>query len=282
MKKEFGWVVDPQIVSCKKFIAGSDQIWTFLKPDYTLRRFPSSVCKLSYAASADWDFIKNQPGTLYSLTDALQDFKAISVREEIGKKLVSSLVPSKEIFVTLDPALLLSSKDYLHLVDDNIYFQQPTLFAYFVNITAPEQLYIDLLEVIARKNKLKIAIGGIQGAEEFIPKKYYIPLPPENFIKAFHEAKMVVTNSFHGTLFSLVFHHRFATIEQVEKPGRNQNRRLHELLEKFDLGNRCLSIDKLSYLESLLAEEINWNIFDLKLEKFKEFSLKWLKENLGN
>lgn len=266
---------------CFVYVAGSDQIWTIWTDVVSLVNVPKGTVRISYAASADWYTCRNSPEWRAEAKSRLKTFDAISVRERAGQQLLQELLPGKEIFHAIDPVMLLTKSDYEALIPAKPFFERPTLFVYLLNIQQPEDLRLEQYEAIAQALGLELKMLGIQGAERYIPDCYALYLSPEDFLRAYRDARYVVTNSFHGTVFTLLFEKPFLSIRQEDRPGANQNTRQKELLERFGLECRRISANQLQNQGvALLREPINWcNVRDA-ITPWRLASLDWLKKSL--
>ena len=99
---------------------------------------------------------------------------------------------------------------------------------------------------------------------------------PYEFISLLKNAEYVVTNSFHGTVFSIVFNKRFWTI-----PHTTRGSRMVDLLNKFELSGRIVH-DLSEFMSKDYNGEIDYNVVNTLLEKEREKSMKWLLEALNS
>lgn len=191
-------------------IVGSDQVWrpyySPCQPNYFLDFLPhnSKIRRISYAASFggdDWSEWSNK--LTEQCASLLQKFDAVSVREQSGIRLCNEHFNVKATQV-LDPTMLLDKEDYLAVIGKP---QQSrgTLFNYVLD-RSDEKQYI-IRKISERTNKktfdsmpeLDDSVYNLYGD---IEKAVYPPV--EKWLSAFVEADMVVTDSFHGTVFSII------------------------------------------------------------------------------
>lgn len=263
------------------YIAGSDQIWTNLTNRVLLSEVPSRAVRISYAASADWKICENSSEWRVKARQRLKDFDAISVREQAGVKLLSEIFPDRKIFHAIDPVMLLTGADYQTLAMSRAIFSRPTLFVYLLNIRTESDLQIEHYEVLARELGCELKILGIQEAERYIPEKYVLYLSPEAFLSAYRDARYIVTNSFHGTVFALLFEKSFLSIKQIDLPRANQNTRQKELLERFGLESRRIPADQLQIQGvALLNSAVDWGSVRDVMTTWRLASIDWLKRVL--
>ena len=275
-------IIEKQAANCKKYLAGSDQIWTECDSDAFLTSIQKSDAqKIAYAVSADWQLCGDDPRWLSEAGAALSSFRHISLREKLGCEICKKLLPDMDITQTLDPVLLLTRDDYSMLVSELPVFRKKTLFCYLLNIQSTEALPVAQLAKLASKWDMQLRICGIQGAELFIPEKYQLLLSPEDFIKCFRDAVFVITNSFHGCLFALLFQCPFLCLKQEPRKIGNQNLRQQELLEWLNLEDRHISRDNLDGIIDMLRKNLDWQSINEKISMRRIQSFQWLTKSLG-
>ena len=153
--------------------------------------------------------------------------------------------------MVLDPTLLLNKKEWQEVANYGLCPQERYLLLYVVTIK-PCKYAIDLAERIAKEKGLRI-VRLFRSAATYDAKSSMINLPeagPSDFVGLLEKADFVVTNSFHGTVFSINFQVPFYTII---KSGKNTNSRLHSVLEKLKMQNRLLTIG------AAFPEKDQWN-----------------------
>lgn len=229
--------------------SGSDQVWNSFDadifPELFFLPFMKSQKRNSFSASFGFTEIPNSK-FLPQYSNALKKMNAISVREESGKDLIQSLV-QKEVEVLLDPTFLLSREAWLALAKECLYKpKKKYMLIFFLGPISSE--YRNLINNINRKYKFETV-----ELNNFSNENLY-KIPPEEFLDLFSDASCVVTDSFHGTVFSIIFQIPFFVVDRVSEMG-SMNTRVINLLSKFELSDRyigdvadyatdsCLSID---------------------------------------
>ena len=252
-------------------ICGSDQVWN---PELTLE---SQLCylldipdrkdmlRIAYAASIGRSFINES--MLEDFSRCLKKFDAISLREKSAITLIKSLA-EKDISSVLDPTLLLTMEQWTPLCAD-VDINEPYLLVY--SFGSPSRLK-KLAEQIAEERGLKIV--------SFHKKRHYrneacrVPnAGPREFLGLFSKAQFVITNSFHGTAFSIIFKKAFFCMSTNDKGSR-----LRDLLDSLDLGDRLVS-DR-SSKNATLGGEIDYIQVEDKLRILREKSIAYLKSAL--
>lgn len=265
------------IKECKgKFdavIVGSDQVW---RPDYVpnIENFyldfvkNKNILKIAYAASFGsgnpcyTDSQKQECGKL------LEQFNEVSVREESGIAIIHNFdwKPQTPPKTVLDPTMLLTITDYSSLLPI-----QKNRNKYLLSYVLDKNTEVKrLIEVMC--SKLEINDYCVIDTSKLMQPDYKIP-SVETWLGAIMNAEYVITDSFHGTVFSIIFNKPFIVFENK---GRGSDRFI-TLLKYFGLENRLVShacdLNKLS-------SEIDWIRVNHILSKERETSLNFLSEAL--
>lgn len=234
------------------YIAGSDQVWNpyGLKNNRYLYFLPftkEGVIKISFAASFG---VTDYPSKLIlNIGQLLKNFDGISVRETSGLHILDK-VGIKGGTVMPDPTLLLNKNEYTKIIEGRYDRQKYDYFFYVLqkNQRTIQQIHSRLKRnyknKIAHTNKIRFATMGI-----------------ENWLSHINNSRFVVTNSFHGVVFSIIFHKSFVVLP-IEGNLKGMNDRIFTLLKKFDLVNRILMQDDERNIDEILEKEINWNYVD--------------------
>jgi hypothetical protein len=249
------------------FIAGSDQIWNPInhgKPADFLN-FTKSNKKISFAPSFGISKIPSQYKKNYKKW--LSDFAHLSVREKEGVNIIRELI-GKHAELLVDPTMLLDIEKWKLLSKKS---ENKPMKKYILVYVLGDKTY-QMKKMIKKIKKDKnMDVVKIADIEE---KKYYIEGPRE-FINYFEDAEIVLTDSFHGAIFSILFEKPFVIYDRIGGFS-SMNSRINTLLNKFNF-------------ESRLAEKINEkDIFTIDfshvesiLEKERKKSIKYLKKALN-
>lgn len=259
-------------------ITGSDQIWNAGCLDfswvYILHNIKAQK-KIAYAPSIGSYIYDGKNKNIFQ--KCVEDYDFISVRENLGKKQISSILPKKEVAVVPDPTLLLSKEQYeTSLSMSKINFSSKYIFLYMINM---EYSYIELAVKISKKLGLKI-ITVISSPESFRLLQYpcikFIKNEsPIDFLNYINNAELVLANSFHGTVFSILFKKNFFALCNLSKDSR-----INTLLENLDLKQRAIDIQ--NFDETFLKKPINYDAVEKKLTKYSEIGKEFLKNSLLN
>lgn len=195
-------------------IYGSDQIWnpliTHNIPEYWGKGKLSSIGKISYSASAG--NLKNLDSlSQKEITEYLKNFENISVREENLRNYLQKFTKNN-IYITCDPVILNPKEDWIRLCIENecksnILTKDKYIFVY--NLTC-EKIIEDLAEQVRQATGYKIIEfrGGVCIDDRKYPERESSKSPID-FVNAIRNAAFVVTSSFHGLAFSLIFGKKF-------------------------------------------------------------------------
>ena len=252
-------------------IVGSDQCW---RPMYSPNIYTyyldflkdnKEIKKLAYAASFgtdQWEYTEEQTVRCKKL---IQQFDLVTVREKAAVNLVTEKLNKDAEFV-LDPTLLLSKEDYIEL---------------FVGKNLPDNkgIYTYILDDSDWKTQVVETAKETLGLPQFSNQhnKHTVnneKIPSiESWIKGFADADFVVTDSFHGTVFSIIFNKPFISLVNVSRGAS----RFESILGEFDLMQRLASDFDQQYIEALIEEAIAYDGVNQKLDALRSHSKEVLK-----
>jgi len=252
------------------YIVGSDQVWNpthigGYDPAYYLEFARAGSKKISYAASVGTDYIN--PKYQDKMKKALHSFTAISVRERSIQEQVSAL-SGKPVELVLDPTLLLSREDYDEIkVKSRI--KEPYILLYMIEKNP---------QVISLANKLSVSLGmpviqrrPIKGLVNELPPFY--TADAGEFLGLIEGASYVISNSFHGTVFSIIYGKPFVSMLHSDTGSR-----VVDLLTELGLESHILY--DLADFEGYSMFKMDNDVVSKKLEKLKQASLDFLKKSL--
>jgi len=259
------------------YVSGSDQVWNpkYLKEDttYLLDFAPLKSKRISYASSFGNSYFDQQYAALYK--KHLSAFTHISVREDSGIKIVRDLT-NKHSQHVLDPSLLLTSKEWAKLAT-NPKVKHKYILCYFLGYTFNPQPYADILAKYIKKitgYKLIFITPDIYKVFDPTIRTIY-DAGPKEFLGWFANAEIILTSSFHGTSFSVIFNKPFFSLID-NKP--NLDCRQKSLLMKLNLNNQLISIN--SPLPDLSHLNINYDSVNKLLDIERKKSLDFLSNAL--
>ncbi|SHK89494.1 polysaccharide pyruvyl transferase family protein [Fibrobacter sp. UWB12] len=261
----FNWLCNHDF-SDSFFVFGSDQVWrkemspdimtffgSFLKDD---------VPRIAYAASFGVDYWQFSTDETKKIIPLLKKFRAISVREESAVRLLAEHGVDSQL--VLDPTMLLKADDYAHLESEVScdYAKANHIFVYCLDEHLNQKDVLCQLEQTLNVPLLLLNEKNLQ---------------VDMWLSALRTAEYVITDSFHGTVFSILFHKKFIVVAN-EYRGLT---RLQSLLKMFGLENRLIMSFEDFDCEKLDAE-IDYKSVDVILNQEREKSLTFLSESLSS
>ena len=234
------------------FLVGSDQVWNPCYRDMSDVRFLQFAPPYKRIAISPSFGVSEIPGNLTEkYKEKLNGFASISVRETSGQKIIEDLT-GKKVSVLIDPTLMFSAEEW------DIISRKPKNFN--------EKEYILTYFLGGKSKKTENAISNMAKTEnvkvvnlfEITDSNSYVYGPSE-FLWLIKNAKFVWTDSFHGTVFSIIYNKAFRTLARSEN-GFSSDSRVLNLLEKLgietDSTGRTLSYNKLAVQKKLKSEQM--------------------------
>ena len=262
---------------CRVLIAGSDQIWNprWVVPNDIETVFlgfaPEGCKRISYAASfsvSEWGVRgRNEAARL------LKEFDVISVREESGVRIVKE-ISGRNAQQALDPTLLHTRDYYERLIPgDGRAVKMEYIFKYVINgwTDNPQETHLISLcrqyfHGLSVVNETDVTFVGLR-------KRVDVP----GWLRRIRDAKFVVTNSFHGLVFSLIFNRPFVVVA-LTGANAGMNERVDSLLKLLGLKSRMCGVDVSDkMLCDILAAPIDWGRVNATLVNEREKSLNFLE-----
>lgn len=249
------------------YVIGSDTLWA-IENEYFNKNinlylgalFPSKK-SITYAVSAGNTSFEQFWG-IPDITQKLERLKAISVRDKYTYELVGEKYGYEKINMVLDPTLLLDKDDYKE-------FSKSILDAEYILIYTFSEPSLEEWNEI-RKCSVDLGLDIITYGR-ISNKTKWISADPASFISYFMNARYIITDTFHGTIFSMIFHQNFIVL------NRNKQK-VVELLKQFNLSNRMINDSR--KIKKIICQSIVYDEFEELREKFKCESLQYLKTNL--
>ncbi len=267
------------------YIVGSDQCW---RPKYNgsflLEMFLSfaekqeNVKRISYAASFGTDTWEMSPKTTHKCARLAKKFDLITVREDTGVNLCNEYLGVNAIHA-LDPTLLLDKEDYIKLITAEKEPKSPgTFFYYILDLSEEKRMLIEFFE---KKTGLVPFTIFPKYQEEYRTKDHVknhiedcVYPSVTSWLRAFMDAEMILVDSFHGMIFSIIFNKPFWVIGN-SKRGMS---RFSSLLKMFKLEERL--IENCEILDDKIDKDINWDKVNCILSTQKRYCVDLLMNQL--
>lgn len=258
------------------YVVGSDQVWREeYAPDILdsfLRYLPKNdeSIRISYAASFGTTELPISKDKLPECVGLAKKFKAISVREKSAIGLVNEHFGLDAVHV-LDPTLLLDANDYHSIVKDNM-FGRKQVVSYILDKSEEKTKIVQTLSTMLDAGLLNLTDYPLN--EEGRKQPYSV----ENWLAAISNAEFIVTDSFHGCVFSIIFNKPFIVIANR---GRGIERFL-SILELLGLEERLVFSysDAQEKIQKCLCAPVDDKVL-AKLVQAKDKSIKFLSEHLS-
>lgn len=275
-------IIEKDTVNVDAIVVGSDQVWRkgftgstiidyFLNFLKTLR-----VKRIAYAASFgsdEWELTDEETS---KCSDLAKKFKLITVREDCGVSFCQKYLQVNATHV-LDPTMLLEKNDYIRLIkQDAVQKTDGNLFYYILDETLEKKEFVDKVALVfnlipfTRMPKLKTSF------KSYFPfdydERYCFP-SVASWLSGFVDADVIVTDSFHGCVFSIIFNKPFYVFTNKERGLA----RFTSLLRLFDLESRMIDTTD---IPSISEKPIDWDKVNEILEAKGKMSISLLMNSL--
>lgn len=258
-------------------LVGSDQLWlpvNVVADYYTLNWVPDNINKISYSTSFGVSSIPEKYNEKYKLF--LRRIDHLSIREDSGVKLAKEIAGVTGKLVC-DPTLLLTKEEWEKEASKERKYDEKYILCYFLGSNIEHRKFAERL-----KEKTGLKIVSLNHADEYV--KYsdefcdYAPfdIGPREWISLVKNAEYVLTDSFHGTVFSLIFNKKFYCFRRYSSNATGStNSRLDSILKIAEVNNERI-LTGLEDVEDVLKYDIDFEKVNKNLDKFREDSKKWL------
>lgn len=263
------------------FVTGSDQIWN---PEFWSNRLlgvfgllfvARGKRTLSYAASIGSE--QATAGKEDVFRAILEKLDYVSVREATAQTCLQPLT-DKPVRVVADPTLLLEPSDWVGVAAER-QVDTPYMFAYFLEEITKHTVQ---LHTVAEQLSLPVYCISTEKEQYIRPEQdcQICDAGPREFLSYIRNADMIVTNSFHGVVFSVVFQKPFWVVKRYRDNDRAcANNRITDFLRMLELKDRLLEDDEIPNIEQL-RRPIDYDRVLKRIENLRADSLAWLKDAL--
>lgn len=262
-------------------ITGSDQVWNVAIADSDDAYFlpwVKEARKGAYAPSFGAKNPEKYASNPEKYGDYLRTFEYLSVREENGRKWIKNLT-GKDVPVLLDPTLLLQAADYERIAMHELHVPEKYIFYY-----APghSRQINKLVRQISKRYQMPVIAFN---ARSFVTKGmffYGFRLPniesPDAYLKLIANASLVITTSFHGTIFSTIFRKSFWTIKNGGMFGDDD--RVHTLVNQLGIQERVIPIEYDPQKDYF--EQPNYGVYEDRIKPLQNKAYQYLREILDS
>ena len=262
------------------YITGSDQVWFYMDnlPNmqaYFLQFGDKNIKRISYAPSIG--SISFPEEKKQRLKDYLSTFNAISVREKSSMAIVEEA--GYQVSQVVDPTLLLSARDYISTFPGKK-DRQPYIFIYSLNYFSNEDIAWDCIKNYAVQHGLKIVVtpsSGYLPTKELFEGVEYEYATICEWLNNIKNAQLVITPSYHGIIFSILFHKKFI-FTPLKGWMEKSNNRVTDLLDDMVLQQQIWYDQKT--IDEYMSMAVNWEDVDKAIETKRVKSAFYLQNSL--
>lgn len=276
-KKELG---DSCEENYSAVLVGSDQLWlpgNIAADYYTLNFVPSTVNSIAYSTSFGQSSLPKDSEKKAEVF--LKKIKHIGVREESGQKLIKKIA-HRNVPVVCDPTLLFDGEEWMDIQQKEAIIKEPYIFCYFLGNNPPHREFA---------KKLRSATGCkivalthldefVKCDEDYADEKPY-NVDPADFLNLIRNASYVCTDSFHCSVFSILYKKDFFTFRRFARQTKQStNSRLDTLFNLAGITGKIKTGDE--NINECLKEKVDYERVHKNLEKIREESYIYLKKAL--
>lgn len=244
-------------------IVGSDQVWN---PNITggdlsyFLNFCEDYKKISYAASFGVNELNFEFKAITS--KLLKKIPSLSVREEVGSKIVKNLI-NRDVPIVLDPTFLLKMDFWNKIISNRNLVDKPYIFSFVFNKNKDNTLFLNKLSTDKGLPVVVISDNPLRRSTKKI--NYVSGIGPKEFLKLIKGAEYIVTDSFHGTVFSILFNKTFFVSMSTKT-----NSRLETLLSSLELNSQIIDNNLMN------LNDIKYNYVNQKIDLLRDYSMNFL------
>lgn len=251
-------------------IVGSDTLWNFADDHFWAKRYDylardiKGVDKITYAISAGNTSYK-QFSSVEGIEEMLNDFKAFGVRDLYTDSLIGQ-ISNRDTQMVCDPAFLLSQDDYNLIAAYSKQMPEKYILLYFFG-NLSQDLRAQIKE-FAKSRNLQIIRIGLDGSDNWCKT---ILSTPDFFLQYMRNADYVITNTFHGTVFSIIFRREFVSYTSDKK-------KVIDLLQQLNLKERLVGNPE--SIQAVLGTQVDYQKCEAELDSIIHTSKKFLFQHL--
>ena len=261
-------------------LVGSEQLWlpgNIAADYYTLNFVPEAVNTIAYATSFGQSSLPNDSAKKASFF--LKKIKHIGVREESGQKLVKQLA-NRDVPVVCDPTLLFTGEEWMGIQQQEPLLKEKYILCYFLGNNPPHRDFASRL-----KKETGCKIVALTHLDEFVKSDegYADETPydidPADFLNLIRNAEYVCTDSFHCSVFSILYKREFYTFRRYNRNTRQStNSRLDTLFNLAGIKGRLLTGNE--KIEDCLRINTDFDAAHRKLAEVRWQSYEYLRNAL--
>ncbi len=259
------------------FVSGSDQVWSpiVFNPRYYLDFVDDRNKLIAYAPSIGTSKIQSNL-VKERMVELILRFKHLSIRENEGQQIIKRLT-GKEAKIVLDPTLLFTKDKYgelLKLNKESAGKEKPYLLCYFLGKNEGNW---ESAKRISKLLNLDICVIPVHNKDYTRDFKIHKGAGPIEFLNYFSQAGFICTDSYHGTIFSIINQKPFVTYKRFsDKKKYSQNSRIYNILSLLELESQLFQGNDMLSIES--GKKIDYRHVEYLLEEKRKLSIDFLKK----
>lgn len=273
-----GWetLVKECATNYDEFLCGSDQLWlpnNLGSHFYTLEFAPDNKPKIAYATSFGVSQIPERQKK--ATTKYLNRFQWLSTRELAGQKIIQELT-GKKASVVCDPTLLFDAKGWAQMLPERKVVEEPYAFCYFLGTNEEHRKAADEFK---RKTGLKLVtcpyLDNFVETDQQFGDIQMFDMDAADFVNLIRHAEYILTDSFHGSVFSILHHKKFMTFNRFTAGTNSRNSRIDSLCTLLGLSERRFNGDVMD-----VEKDVDYLAVEEKLSKLRADSIEYLEAAL--
>lgn len=259
-------------------VCGSDQIWNINCLDFDdayYLAFATDIPKIAYAPSLGGRNILTSTSELEKYRGYLNDFSSLSVREENGKRWLEEL-SNRDVELVPDPTMLLDKEVWDQLAVAREFDED---YIFFYGAVYDQRTY-NVLNLISKKLGMRIVMLDIKS---WIFKGNFMKgiklskhTSPRDYLSLIKNAKLVITTSYHGTIFSTIYRKNFWLL--TFKETNPDDDRVQTLLKQLNFEDRRIFLEEIENYD--LSKNIDYSSYDYDVEQLRSNGFRYLTEAL--
>lgn len=260
-------------------LVGSDQIWlpaTAVSNFYTLRFAAPGVTRVSYATSmgvSSYPYYAKKPAA-----DFWEKIDYLSVREHQAKNVIQSIC-NTEVAVVMDPTGLFSKEQWLKLIPQNDVVESGYILCYLLGNNDEIKQYCRRFADAKKERLVGIMSDECISDDTAYCDEVIVGRGPEDFVNLVRNASYVLTDSFHGLMFSVIHERQFYVFYRRRADVKeSRNSRIDNIIEALGLEDRLI---KNPLMSDITDRGIDYCTVNKRMEVWREYSLQFLERALG-
>ena len=258
------------------FLCGSDQLWlpnNLGSHFYTLEFAPDDKPKIAYATSFGVSQIPERQKK--ATAKYLNRFQHLSTRELAGQKIIQELT-GKKASVVCDPTLLFDANSWKRIIPDRRVIDEPYVFCYFLGTNEEHRKAANELK---KKTGLKLVTcpyldNFVERDQQFGDIQMF-DIDAADFVNLIRHAEYILTDSFHGSVFSILHHKKFMTFNRFTAGTNSRNSRIDSLCTLLGLSERRFNGNVMD-----VKNDVDYVGVEERLSKLRVDSIKYLENAL--